>query len=63
MLKENVKYQVTVTFRDPSGISDETDPEMIITKAFEEFDLDVVDVTYPKEVSETFASTKCRLTR
>ncbi len=34
MLKENVEYQVVVTFRDPSGISDETDPEMTITKAF-----------------------------
>ena len=60
MLKENVKYQVVVTFRDPSGISDETDPEMIITKAFEEFDLDVIDVSYPREVN---ATTQRRLTR
>jgi len=63
MLKENVDYQVTVTFRDSAGVADETDPEFAITKALEDIDIDVIDVSYPKEVSETSASTKCRLTR
>ena len=63
MLKENVEYQVTVTFRDSAGVADETDPEMAICEALENIDLTVVDVTYPKEVSETTAGTKYRLMR
>jgi hypothetical protein len=63
MLKSNVEYQVTVTFRDTYGNADETDPEFAIQKALEDIDIDVIDVSYPKEVSETSASTKCRLTR
>lgn len=60
MLKENVDYQVTVTFRDSAGVADETDPEIIIRHALEEFDFDVLDVSDVREVTKTATR---RLTR
>lgn len=60
MLKENVDYQITVTFRDSTGVADEMDPEIIIRHALEEFDLDVIDVSDVREVTKTATR---RLTR